>query len=205
VIEGLNIDRAILVGWSMGGRVAANYLHTHGAGRVGGVNFVSSTAFVNATMNVRGPDAGMAQETVSPVREEFIRGTARFIRSCTSVPMHGEEFEMMYGAAMAVPLPARKGSFMWHVEYPESMRDIDIPVLATHGLGDRFCSSAAAHAIAARLQRVALSLIPEVGPHAILGECAKIQSRVERFRGPLLRVEPNECRESAEWMKTKGL
>jgi non-heme chloroperoxidase len=163
VIEGLQVERAILVGWSMGGRVAANYLHTHGQDRVCGVNFVNSTALAGPKFNTRGPDAGIAMETLASAREDFIRGTARFVRGCTHIPMQGEDFEQMFGAAMSVPLHVRKGCFAWHIDYADSLRALDVPVLATHGVADRMCLPAAAEAIASRMQNVEVSLVPDVG------------------------------------------
>ena len=42
VLDAMRLERPVLVGWSMGGRVIRQYLMTHGDGRLAGLNFVAS-------------------------------------------------------------------------------------------------------------------------------------------------------------------
>lgn len=181
VIEHLGLERPVLVGWSMGGRVAANYLYTHGTARVGGVNFVNTPTLADPRRPNRGPEGGVGQETISSDWETLIHATARFIRACTAVPMTGADFDLMFGAAMAVPLVARRGCFQWHVDYGDALSRLAVPVLATHGLSDRLLLPAASEAIRDRMQDVTLSLIPEVGHMPFWENPARFNSELAAF------------------------
>ncbi len=189
VLEELGIEHAVLVGWSMGGRVAANYLYTHGAARVRGVNFVDTPALADPARPCRGPDCHISQETLSTDWERFIVGTARFMRACSAAPMTGEDFDLMFGAAMAVPLVARQGSYQWHIDYGDALRKVTVPILATHGLADRLCLPVAAEAIADRLPNVELSFFPGAGHMPFWESADRFNTELERFAARCLSTE----------------
>ncbi|HEX4243641.1 MAG TPA: alpha/beta hydrolase [Steroidobacteraceae bacterium] len=181
VLDALDLRSAVLVGWSMGGRIAANYLYTHGSNRIRGVNFVSTPAFADPKTAFRGPEGAISQQTLSPRWEELIIGTARFIRACTAVASTGEDFDLMMGAAMVVPMVARQGSYQWHIDYGDAMRGFDIPVLATHGGSDRLILPVAAQAIAHRMQNVELSIYPEAGHMPFFESPSRFNAELDAF------------------------
>jgi non-heme chloroperoxidase len=182
VLDTLKIESAVLVGWSMGGRIAANYLYTHGSDRIRGVNFVNTPVLADPKTAFRGPEGTLSMQTLSPNWEEFIIGTARFMRACTAVPSTGEDFDLMMGAAMVVPMVARQGSFKWHIDYGDALRRFDLPVLATHGGGDRLILPvAAAEGIAKRLPNVELSIYPDVGHMPFFENPSRFNAELDAF------------------------
>ncbi len=182
VLDTLKIESAVLVGWSMGGRIAANYLYTHGSDRIRGVNFVNTPVLADPKTAFRGPDGTLSKQTLSPDWEELIIGTARFMRACTAVPSTGEDFDLMMGAAMVVPMVARQGSYTWHIDYGDALRRFDLPVLATHGGGDRLILPAAAvEGIAKRMRNVELSIYPDVGHMPFFENPSRFNTELDAF------------------------
>src|SRR6266705_2543279 len=50
VIDAAGLKRPVLVGWSYGGRVMSDYLKTHGAGKLAGINFVDAPIKVDPAL-----------------------------------------------------------------------------------------------------------------------------------------------------------
>jgi len=160
VLDAVGLRRPILAGWSLGGRVVAHYVFVYGLGRVAGVNLVSSRILQDPTA-VRGPNSvgsGIASDSLA----ERVSETARFVRNCSAQPLAADDFEHLFGAAMAVPTVARLGASAWHREYGDFFDHLELPVLVTHGARDSMVLPAAATRIAEKM-RGSLSIYENCG------------------------------------------
>ncbi|WP_116091883.1 alpha/beta fold hydrolase [Sphingomonas crusticola] len=150
VIEALQLEQVILVGWSFGGRVIAQYVHQFAADRVAGLSFVAVAAFADPDQPVRGPDA-CGELLLSSNLEDTIAGAELFVRRCARIPLSDADFALMLGVVMSAGMKARQGSSQWRVDYTETFRSLRIPTLVVHGRQDGMTLPHAAEAIAAKV------------------------------------------------------
>jgi pimeloyl-ACP methyl ester carboxylesterase len=135
VIDAAQLRRPVLVGWSYAGRVVSDYLLTHGADRVSGVNFVN--AVTNAALNATAPANAAAGGTVNENLLVQITSTRAFLRQCFSRQPTAEEFELMVGFNAMVPRATRLAMLGRPTPYEEIYKALRIPVLVTHGREDK--------------------------------------------------------------------
>jgi len=139
VLESLDMERPVLAGWSLGGRVAAHYVFVQGPERVAGLNLVAARILQPPNIPT----------SVSP--GQSIEAMTHFVRSCTNSPFSAADEELFLRAALAVPPVARQGASAWHVDYGSFFDELELPVLVTHGGNDPLTPPSAAENIARRL------------------------------------------------------
>jgi pimeloyl-ACP methyl ester carboxylesterase len=139
VIRAKNLDRPVLVGWSYGGYVIADYLRKFGDSTIGGVVFLGSS-----TKNGTAEAAGFLTEEVLAVFGDVlsadlrrsIDGTRALTRMFAS-PLGGAAWETAYGSAMMVPPEVRAAMFSRVLDNDDVLAGIRVPTLVIHGGGDR--------------------------------------------------------------------
>ena len=161
VLRAVGIERPLLCGWSLGGRVAAHYVYVRGRKRVAGLNLVSSRVLQPPGASVNGTTS-VGPEICSESLAESIPITAAFVRNCTLQSLNREHEELLLGTAMTVSPVARRGASAWHIEYGSYFDELDMPTLVTHGGSDSMTVPLAAQNIAQRL-RCELSIFPSCG------------------------------------------
>jgi len=148
VLQAVGVERPVLAGWSLGGRVAVHYVFARGAGSVSGLNVIAARVLQppGAVIKSSGPEMAVG----------------RFVRACMNQQLSPEEERPFVEAALAVPLVARQGASSWHIDYGSFFDEISLPVLVTHGDSDSLTPLQAADNIARRL-RGKLSVYPNCG------------------------------------------
>jgi len=180
VIEGLGLERAVLVGWSFGGRIIAQYVHQFGIERVGGLNFVAVAAFADPDRPVRGPDA-CADRMLTPNLEDNIAATEHFVRKCVARPLGEADFTWMLAVAAGTSMKARLGSLQWQGDYLDTFRNIRIPSLAIHGRKDGMTLPHAAEAIAAKVAGTRILWFDESGHMPFWEEPERFNAELRNF------------------------
>lgn len=172
VIEQLGLERPVLAGWSYGGRVICDYLMTHGAEAIAGVNFVDATT-AGGEPGLFGPGAGLLTPTtmLSEDPATFIASTNRFLRMCFETQPEQADFETMLGFNMMVPRHVRMAMGGRPAPYDPMLRALNKPVLVTHGERDQVVLPRMAQRTAEIVPKARLSLYPGVG-HAPFWEAA---------------------------------
>ena len=160
VLAAVGMPRAVLAGWSLGGRVAVHYVFVKGPERVAGLNLISARVLQPSGSSIKGESSGPEMISAAPV--ESTSATACFIRNCTLAPISPSEERSFLEDAMAVPPVARQGASAWHIDYGSSFDELNLPVLVTHGDSDALTLPAAAENIAQRL-RGKLSIYADCG------------------------------------------
>jgi non-heme chloroperoxidase len=104
-IDAAGVKRPILVGWSYGGRVIADYLKIYGAGKLAGLNYVDAVSKTDPTFFGPGlkPVATMASEDLAA----NIAATRTFLRNCFEKQPTQDEFGTMLSFNMMVPPKVR--------------------------------------------------------------------------------------------------
>jgi non-heme chloroperoxidase len=161
VLESFGVRRAVLVGWSYGGRVIIDYLATQGSGAVAGINFVA--AVVGDGDDYYGDDIGSIRDTLRKDPAASIDGTRRFLRACFAAPPGAADFERMLAYNSMTP-PAIRSKLMGRkVGAHELLSGITVPVLFTQGTLDRIISPQMSRYGAATVPGATLSLYEGIG------------------------------------------
>lgn len=178
VMERASLDRPILVGWSLGGRVIAQYLHVFGDAAISGINFVGSRTIVDPQKSTLGPGASYLTPMQSENLGTCIDATASFLRSCVAQPLPMNDLVYMMGYNMVSPWYARAATLKWPGDFSKALSSISVPCLVTHGRLDEVILPAAAELTAKHISHAKLSWYPDSG-HSPFWEDA------DRFNGEL--------------------
>lgn len=143
VIARSAMQRPLVVAWSYGGRIVADYLRHHGADKLAGLNIVgaktnSDPAFALPAM------AAHQSGTASPDLETNICSTIAFVEGCARTWVAGD-FAMCLAMAMVVPHDVRAALLGRPLDADDLYAAIGIPVLFSHGAFDPIAPLAAAH------------------------------------------------------------
>ncbi|WP_169742816.1 alpha/beta fold hydrolase [Muricoccus aerilatus] len=182
VIDGLGLQRPVLVGWSYAGRVVGDYLAAHGAGALAGINYVDASSSLGDPAFF-GPDAGLLgpQAMLAPGIDGFVEGTARFLRSCFATQPDPTDFQTMLAFNMLAPLYVRAGLAGRPANYAEVLRALNLPVLVSHGEKDRILTTAMARFTAATVPGGSISLYAESGHSPFWEEPARFNRELAGF------------------------
>ncbi len=136
VLAAKKLERPILVGWSMGGRIIRQYLMIHGDTRLAGINFVASQVIEDP--RCRGPGAPkLAPE--NPTLAQEIESAIAFLEGCYGKKPGEAEFRRALAYNMKVPAAVRRAIAGWSTEAAPTiaaLAKVRVPVLITHGRAD---------------------------------------------------------------------
>ena len=137
VIEDLELERPVLVGWSYGGFVVTDYLRAYGEDAIAAVDLVGGAVLLTPSFDHIGPglldNAGDACGSDLPAAIAAIK---RFLRACTAKPLSAEEWGVALCWNMVVPAQVRQALFAREVDADDVLSSLSVPVLVTHGRAD---------------------------------------------------------------------
>lgn len=169
VIEAKDLDRPVLVGWSYGGYVMADYLRAFGDGELGGLVFVGSTSKMG-TEEAEDDLGDDFLEGIGPALSEDLRtriaATRAFVPMLTARPMSREAHEVTLAAAMVVPAPVRRALFGRQLDNDDVLASVGIPTLVLQGSADRIVRTRSADHIADTVPGARLLVLDGLG-HAV--------------------------------------
>jgi len=136
------LDRPVLLGWSMGGRVVMDYIRNYGDAALTGTALIGSYT---------GPVPAATKANRGPMFDEGNRpaGTAAFVRACTKAPLDVELSELLTAEALLCPHHVRLALADRNEDYTDTGRNIRVPALVLHGDADAIVppEASAAHNI----------------------------------------------------------
>lgn len=169
VIRAKHLDRPVLVGWSYGGNVVADYVRAHGTSGLGGVVFLAAVTKAGSpeAVAVIDPDAlalfeGMFSEDV----RTGVSATRAFIPLLSARPLGEDTRAIVLAGAMMVPPQVRLAMFSRQLDNDDVLAKLDVPTLVVHGRADGVVLPAAAEHIAATVPGARLLLYDGIG-HAV--------------------------------------
>jgi pimeloyl-ACP methyl ester carboxylesterase len=164
VIAGAGLDRPVLLGWSLGGRVIRQYLIHHGDRAISGLHFVSSRPFedpsvlANASRNdITNRPEGLAQ---------IIASNIAFLRACFHRQPSEYDFAVALAYNMIVPQPVREAISGWSTSVEETraaLNAVTVPTLVSHGMNDALILPKAAEMTAAAVRGARISIYDDCG------------------------------------------
>ncbi|MET4575444.1 alpha/beta fold hydrolase [Ottowia thiooxydans] len=183
VIDATGAKRPVLVGWSLGGIVVAQYLSDYGDSGIAGVNFAGARIAQPPGQAARMPGGAFLREMLLPDLERNIRATGNFVRACVAAPLAAEDFELMLGYNMASPVSARAATLKWSggTNFADALLRIKVPVLISHGRRDQVIAPAVADEAARLLKTSKLSWYDEAGHSVFFEDAPRFNSELAAF------------------------
>lgn len=135
VMEQAKLKKPVLVGWSYGGRIIAEYLMEYGDKNIAGVNFVG--AFTKVEKAILGPATPAVLKMASENLSENIENTISFLKFCTAKPLPPDELQGMLAFNMVVPAQIRGHLLGRPAPYEDALKKLTVPVLVSHGSEDQ--------------------------------------------------------------------
>jgi non-heme chloroperoxidase len=179
VMDAAGLKRPVLSGWSYAGRVISDYLATHGADRLAGINYVGSSIRVDpATVgdNIVNLPLMASEDLVTN-----IAATRSFVHGCFSRQPTADDFETMLAFNMMVP-PAVRGAMGGRPHDATAMvSKLNIPVLVTHGAEDRNIRLEAARYTASVIPGATLSVYEGIGHSPFYEDAPRFNAELASF------------------------
>lgn len=184
VIDGLALDRPILVGWSYGGSIISDYVRRAGQSKISGINFVDACVVLGpkAFGPLIGPgfleNAPDASQDDLPTNVAAIR---RFLRACIVKPISQGDFEEILAFNMAVKPSVRGAMAQREFDFAPILEGISVPVLVTHGRSDTVILPAMADYILKHCKTAEASWYDGVGHAPFLEEPLRFNTELKHF------------------------
>ena len=179
VIDAAGFKRPVLVGWSYAGRVISDYVATHGAGKLAGINFVDAPIKVDPALigeNLKNLPL-MASEDLST----NIAATRTFLHGCFSRQPSADDYEIMLAFNMMVPPKVRGGLGGRPLDATDMMSKLTLPVLVTHGSEDRNAKLGAAKYTASVIPGAKLSVYEGIGHAPFYEDAPRFNAELATF------------------------
>ena len=150
IIATLRLDRPVLVGWSYGGLIIADYVRVHGQNSVSGINFTGAAPARNERVfgTLIGPVfPEVFEDATAADMPKNIEAMKRFLHACFEIPIAQSDFEtaLAYNVLVAPEVRLNLGSR--DLDNTDVMTQLKIPVLVSHGRKDNVVLPAAAEHI----------------------------------------------------------
>ena len=170
IVDQLNLEQPVLVGWSYGAFVICDYLRAHGQDRVVAINFVEGAVKLGekAFGTLIGP--GFLDHFVDATADDLptnIRAMRAFLRACVVKPLAADDFETALCWSIVVPARIRAGLAARNIDYDDVLCTLEVPLLVTHGREDTVVLPAMAEHVLATCATAEASWYDGVGhvPH----------------------------------------
>ena len=183
VIRAKNLERPVLVGWSYGGFVIADYIRKYGDGNLGGVVFLAAIT-KNGTAEATGHLTDKALGIFGDVLGEDTRKSLEATRELTrmfSDPLEGAAWEIAFGSTMMVPPVVRLAMFSRLLDNDDVLAGIDVPALVVHGRSDRIVRVASSEHIAGKVPGAKLVVFDGAGHAAHITAAARLNRNLAEF------------------------
>jgi non-heme chloroperoxidase len=176
VIDAAGLKRPVLVGWSYAGRVISDYVATHGAGGISGIDFVdASIKFIPEYVgeNLKNLPLMASEDMLTN-----INATRVFLHGCFSKQPSAEDFEIMLAFNMMVPPKVRAGLGGRPLDATEIMSKLTIPVLVSHGAEDKNAKVETAKYTASVIPGAKLSIYDGIGHSPFYEDAPRFNSEL---------------------------
>jgi len=139
LINELELDRPILVGWSYGGFIISDYVRRRGQGKIAGINLVGAAVVLGpkAFGALVGP--GFLENAPGACQDDLptnIASIRRFLHACFFKPASQDDFEDMLASNMVVKPGVRGALLQRELDFASLIEGIRVPILVTHGRAD---------------------------------------------------------------------
>jgi pimeloyl-ACP methyl ester carboxylesterase len=184
VIREHDLDRPVLVGWSYGGYIIADYLRAFGSEEIGGLVFVSAVTKAGteeAQAVLQDELLGIFGGLLSPDVGTSIASTRAFLPLLTADPLSAETYEVALAGAMMVPPEVRLAMFSRELDNDDVLSGLDVPTLVVHGRDDRVVRVSAAEHTAATVPGAELLVYDGIGHAPFMEDSQRFNRDLREF------------------------
>jgi pimeloyl-ACP methyl ester carboxylesterase len=164
VLKAKALERPVVAGWSMGGRILRQYLMRYGDQALGGINFVGSRVIEEP--GAVGPATPKARPHEPSTLTQQIEEAIGFLDAC----YHQKPAPWLYERAlcynMLVPLLVRRACSGWSTDPAatrSALQKVRVPTLITQGTRDAIVSPEGARMIAQAIPHARISWFEDCG------------------------------------------
>jgi non-heme chloroperoxidase len=138
VIEQTNLDRPVLVAWSYGGFIVADYVRAYGDTGIAGIDLVGAAVLLRPpSFEHIGPGfLDNAPDASAPDLRANIDAIRSLLCSCTATPLPDELSSAALCWNMAVPAEIRGALIAREIDDTDIYSRLSVPILVTHGRKD---------------------------------------------------------------------
>jgi pimeloyl-ACP methyl ester carboxylesterase len=181
IIERLELDCPVLVGWSYGAFVICDYVRAYGQEGIAAIEFVEGAVKLgpSAFGTLIGP--GFLDHFAGATADDLptsIAAMRAFLRACTAHPLGADEFETALCWNLVVPARVRANLAAREIDGDDVLRALTVPVLVTQGLADTVVLPAMAEHILATCRSAQASWYDAVGHAPQLEEPARFNQEL---------------------------
>jgi pimeloyl-ACP methyl ester carboxylesterase len=168
VIRARNLRRPVLVGWSYGGYVIADYVRKFGDADLGGLVFlgaITKNGTQDAAAHLTEEVLGVFGDVLSGDLRTSLDGTRALTRMFAG--HDARQWEVAFGSAMIVAPEIRQAMFSRLLENDDVLARVRVPTLVVQGAADRIVRMSAAEHIVKTISGAKLLVYDRVGhaPH----------------------------------------
>jgi non-heme chloroperoxidase len=181
VLAAKKLERPVLVGWSMGGRIIRQYLMNYGDAAIAGLNFVASLVIEDP--RCRGPAGPKPPAPGQPLAEQ-IAGAIAFLDGCYGIKPSESAFRVALAYNMLVPAYVRQAIAGWSTDPAETiaaLKRVRVPTLVTQGRKDTVVLPAAAEMTAAAIAGARLSWFDDCGHSPFSEDAPRFNAELAGF------------------------
>jgi pimeloyl-ACP methyl ester carboxylesterase len=180
VLDAVGSQKAVVVGWSYGTRVIADYLLAYGDDRLTGINFAGAALNDDAAM--LGPGMKLLGGALVEDLAQNLKATRIFNRACYAEAPSDAELDQLTAISMAVPIKVRRWARR-PAPYEAALKAIKVPTLVTHGTLDEICLLALGQYIARTVPKAQASYYDKVGHAPFWEDAARFNTELAAFAG----------------------
>jgi non-heme chloroperoxidase len=177
-------DGAIVVGWSYGGLVLADYLRVHGSARLSGI--VLAGAITEIGRGRPGGRIGSVMRAAMPgaLSEDprvAVPAMVDFNRDMVAGPVPGPYAQALLGASLAVPPAVRGALFSRDVGSADVLEAVRVPALIMHGTEDLVVDRSAGEYAAGKIPGASVRWLEGVGHLPFVEAAPEFTTALRRF------------------------
>jgi non-heme chloroperoxidase len=176
VIDTAGLKHPVVVGWSYAGRVISDYLATHGAGQLAGINFVDAP--IKADPALIGDNLKNLPLMASEDLTTNISATRTFLHNCFSKQPTADDYETMLAFNMMVLPKVRAGLAGRPLDASELVSKLK---LVTHGSEDRNAKLGAGQYTASIIPGAKLSVYEGIGHSPFYEDAPRFNTELAAF------------------------
>src|SRR6516162_4610559 len=179
VMETAQLKRPVLVGWSYGVHVIADYLRIHGVAHLAGLNCVDGVT--KSDPSFFGDGLKVQPLMFSEELATNIAATRQFLRNCFEKQPSQDDFETMLAFNMMVPPKVRANMGGRTLNIDDILAALKLPVLVTQGTADRLILPSAAKYTATTIPGAKLSMYDGIGHAPFWEDTARFNAELAAF------------------------
>ena len=192
VIDGLNLDRPVLCGWSYGAIVILDYIRHFGVDQVGGLHLVGAVTKLGreaAKETLSQEFLGLIPGFFSTEAGESSASLEALLRLCFVQQPSSEEFRQMLEYNVSVPSFVRRALFARTVDNDDLLVKIRKPVLITHGAQDAIVKPATASQHRNLMAHAEIQMVEKAGHAPFWDDAALFNQRQRVFSQSLMPIK----------------